>query len=431
MLHGAALAALVLMIGSARAGAQAAVAQTSMPALTLTEAVRRTIAASPAIAGAEGGISTARAAERSASGAFLPALSLTGNTVRSNQTLAATAAAGQTAYGVGLASTLELFDGGRRLATRRAATALELAATAGAVSSRYGVVLLAKRAFYDVLRAQALLGVTAARIQQAERSREIARSRRAAGTATRSDELRTELELNNARQAQLSARVDFDAATLALGRLAGLDGPATAQSDSAALAPKPLPLSITMLEDLAASQAPTVVASRERSRAAAAALRAARTQWLPTISAGAGYNAANHVVLPGALRDGWALQLGLAYPIFNNFRRDEAITQAAVADRVAASTAFDAARAARAEAGRLAGAVTLTAERIALAESAVTAAEEDLRVIEARYRIGASAILDLLTSQLNLVQARTGLVNARFDYLLALAGLEAVVGRDL
>jgi len=54
-----------------------------------------------------------------------------------------------------------------------------------------------------------------------------------------------------------------------------------------------------------------------------------------------------------------------------------------------------------------------------------------MRVQQERYRVGASTILDLLTSQANLTQAETDLVQARFDYLIARAQLEALVGRTL
>jgi outer membrane protein TolC len=58
-------------------------------------------------------------------------------------------------------------------------------------------------------------------------------------------------------------------------------------------------------------------------------------------------------------------------------------------------------------------------------------AREDLRVQDERYRLGASTILDLITSQLNLAQAETDEIAARYDYQIARAELEALVGREL
>jgi outer membrane protein TolC len=66
-----------------------------------------------------------------------------------------------------------------------------------------------------------------------------------------------------------------------------------------------------------------------------------------------------------------------------------------------------------------------------LARVGVTVARETYRMQELRYRSGASTILDLLDAQVNLAQAEAGLVQARYATRLALAGLEAILGRRL
>jgi outer membrane protein TolC len=48
-----------------------------------------------------------------------------------------------------------------------------------------------------------------------------------------------------------------------------------------------------------------------------------------------------------------------------------------------------------------------------------------------RYRAGASTILDLLDAQVNLAEAEADLVEARYETRLALAQLEAMLGRRL
>jgi outer membrane protein TolC len=68
---------------------------------------------------------------------------------------------------------------------------------------------------------------------------------------------------------------------------------------------------------------------------------------------------------------------------------------------------------------------------VELERTAVLVARENFRVQEARYRAGASQILDLLSAQLALTVAESNLVQARFSLRLALAGLEAIIGRRL
>jgi outer membrane protein len=52
-------------------------------------------------------------------------------------------------------------------------------------------------------------------------------------------------------------------------------------------------------------------------------------------------------------------------------------------------------------------------------------------VQETRYKAGATTILDLLTAQVQLTEAESNLVQARFASRLALAELEALLGRRL
>jgi outer membrane protein TolC len=69
--------------------------------------------------------------------------------------------------------------------------------------------------------------------------------------------------------------------------------------------------------------------------------------------------------------------------------------------------------------------------KIEITQTSVAAAREDLRVQQERYRLGASTIVDVLTSQEALNQAEVDVVVARFDYLRAKAQLEALIGRTL
>ena len=48
-----------------------------------------------------------------------------------------------------------------------------------------------------------------------------------------------------------------------------------------------------------------------------------------------------------------------------------------------------------------------------------------------RYGVGDSTLLDVLTSQTQLDQARSDLIRARYDQRVAKAQLEALVGREL
>ncbi len=77
------------------------------------------------------------------------------------------------------------------------------------------------------------------------------------------------------------------------------------------------------------------------------------------------------------------------------------------------------------------GALRTAQEQVSIQTVSVAAAEEDLRVQKQRYDLGALTILDVLTSEAALIQARSTLIQARYNYRVAKAQLEALVGRDL
>jgi outer membrane protein TolC len=69
--------------------------------------------------------------------------------------------------------------------------------------------------------------------------------------------------------------------------------------------------------------------------------------------------------------------------------------------------------------------------QIAIATANVAAAAEALRVQQERYRVGAAILLDLLTAEAGMTQASEARVQARYNYLIARAQVEALVGHPL
>jgi outer membrane protein len=69
--------------------------------------------------------------------------------------------------------------------------------------------------------------------------------------------------------------------------------------------------------------------------------------------------------------------------------------------------------------------------RVEVGQLSVAAAREDLRVQQQRYQAGASTLLDVLTSQTQLREAESALIQARLDARVARAQLEALIGRPL
>lgn len=441
----AAIVVLGVMTPSVAAVAQQPVVVTALDSVTtprldtlldLPTVVARALEYSPQATLGEEGVRTARSEGRVATGAYLPSVALNSTALRSDIMSGASSVPGgpavpsASAYSAGVSSSLEVYTGGRRGADRARARANLGAAEANKVSTRFTVTLQAQRAYFEALRGGDLLAVARARVARAQEGLRYARDRVRAGTATRSDQLRAELELTAAEQQTLAASDTLQAAAYALGRLVGSDGPVGAQPP-ASLAPVPLALSDSEIVRLAVAASPGVRAAEASSRATEAATRSARALYLPDLRLTGGYNAANESVVIGAVRPGWTVGLGTSFPLFNGFQREDAVIRADAANEVARATALDAARQARSESARLINALRLADRNIALASQAVTAAREDLRVQTERYRAGIATALDRMTSELAVTQAELGLVAAHYNYQVTRATLEALVGQPL
>lgn len=404
--------------------------------VTLDEAIRRALDVQPAIIQAQGTQRNAGASQRSAFGAFLPSLSLTGGSAHAsgnrfnsatNQIVSGPAS---TSYTGGLSLNLTLFDGFARFATSNAAAASADAADAGYVNQRFQVTLTTKQLFYNALATEELVHVAEAQVRQAQQQMDIAVQKLHAGSATRSDSLRSVVVLGNANLALLQARANLATAQANLGRQVGVDQPVRAAPDSA-LAPFP---DTAALRVDAIAHAPQVAQADAQAHAAASQVTVARAQYFPSFTAGysngytgfdAPWSSTNSYV------NNWTLRFSVSLPIFNGFTREQQLVAADVQRDVAVAQAADTRRLVGAQLTQQIAALQTSYTQIDIATTNVAATTEDLRVQQERYRVGASTILDLLTSEANLTQAQTNLVQARFNYYIARAQLEALVGRTL
>ncbi|SVC94781.1 uncharacterized protein METZ01_LOCUS347635, partial [marine metagenome] len=127
----------------------------------------------------------------------------------------------------------------------------------------------------------------------------------------------------------------------------------------------------------------------------------------------------------------WNFNFNMSYPLFNGFSREASVVRAESTAYVARLQEDDARRGARQEADAAIRFLETSEMAIDIAGEALLVANEDLRVTRERYRVGVAIILDVVTSQIAVDQARVDLVNSRYDYVLARAELEAILGMEL
>jgi outer membrane protein len=409
--------------------------------ISLAEAIQMAQQNSPQAIQAEGTQRTSKAARVAAVGAILPSATLNaghvvqlgGGLTRLNSNGEQVTVAQKPTNNTGLSLNMTLFDGGQRLYDLRTANYQIAAAEANRVAVKYNISLGVKQQYFAVLAA--IESQDAADLQMAQAAEQFKSSvaRVRAGAATRSDSLRGVIQIGNAQLAQITAASAKEAAEAALTRLVGSPVPVTAdpasvQENMAAL-PDSAQLAVLALTGPAVQQAQANLDVAEESR------KASKATYLPSLSASYSRTGSGTDPQFGFGSDPYTysgrLSFQLSYPIFNNFQREQQVVVAKVAEVNAQSSLRDAQLGAVSTLTQNIGAIRSASQRVAIQVASVAAAKEDVRVQQQRYNIGASVMLDLVTSQAALATAEQALIQARYDYRIARAQLEALVGRDL
>jgi outer membrane protein TolC len=408
--------------------------------VTLDEAIRLAERVQPDVVRASTAVRTAGAQRRNAWGAFLPNLTasssasdffsegesrvdpVTGLVTRGNST--------NRSISTSLSASIDLFTGFRRGAELSAARANESAADASLIDARFQQSLATTNQFLDALAAAQLVRVREASVRRAEEQLKVSVAKLHAGSATRSDSLRSLVTLGTTQLDLITTQTDLATAEANLARLIGESGRVRAADDSAFYGVAPV-LDTQAIRLEAESKSPRVQSAISSASAARADVRASRSGYWPTLalSANTGWNGnrENDYTLLNQRQ----ISLALRWSLFDRFDRELNIVQREADLDVAEATAADAKRGVEAELQKWLAQLDAAKARIQITQTSVAAATEDLRVQQERYRVGASTIVDVLTSQEALNQAEVDVVNARFDYLRAKAQLEALIGRKL
>ncbi|HYT04236.1 MAG TPA: TolC family protein [Gemmatimonadales bacterium] len=424
---------LLLAVLQLQAAPVPSIPDDSLPTVTLAEALRRATGLDPNYVAALGQVDNAEWARRSAFAVFiLPSITLSAADSRLNPPgfnfITGSGLLGKQVTAQ-LNARYDLFLGGQKLAElSRSGAALE-AAHAGELVARFAAAQLTESEYYAVLADAELLRVARERLQRAEQQLAVARARVVSGAAVQTDSLQLRLELTQARVGQLLQESALRIARLELGRRVGAAGPVEAAPLDTTPAPD-LPITLADAINEGATQGPQYRVARANERAAGAAFRARLGDYLPHATLSLNALAFDSVFYPTFFKQ-TTLTLGVSFPLWDNGQRELALSRARATRDVARAIRQDKDKAVQRDVtAAYDGYVTARAAGQQAAEGLLVA-RENYRVQQARYRTGATTILDLLKAQSDLDDAAAVLVQARYATRLALAGLETILGRRL
>lgn len=409
----------------------------AVPEVTLQEAIALANRVQPGVVQAQVAINNAEAQKKVALGAWLPTLNAASGAgyfysegARVDPNTGQFIAGETETVNLGLSTSWDVFTGFRRGNDSKAARAGLTAAEASFANASYQQRFNTTIQFFTALAGREIVSVREQSVKRAEEQLKAAVVRLHAGTATRSDSLRSVVTLGNTRVALSQAQAGLIGAEAALARLIGYDGRVRAADDSAFYNPV-IAVDTTLLLEEALSRSPSVQSTSATLAQAQAQYKASKSTYWPQLALGGSWTYNGNNSNNFGLQNQRQVNLGLNWAIFNRFVRERnvelqesnlLVAQANAADAVHQVQSLMLGQFAQVEATRL---------QMEISQQSLEASREDLRVVAERYRLGVATIVDLLVSQESLTQAELEVVNARFAYLQALAQIEAIVGRPL
>ena len=373
----------------------------------------------------------AAAAYASSRGRWLPSLQAdaSGGPARAISSNPARVPADRTTVSTSLSLQYLLFDFGARGGTMAAAHEALFAADLTHNSTVQAVVLQAEGGYFGYQAARGLREASLLSVKTAQTNLTAAERRHDVGLATIADVLQARTALAQSQLAAQTAEGNTQAAraqlALALGLSANTRFDVVADTGATPLAV--LAENVDSLIERAAQRRPDVMAARATARQSAQLVRVVQSALFPSFTMGAtrGQAFSNATSLQGTT---FALTFGVTVPLFSGLSRESDVAAAKENSAVAAARAEQSRLNAAAQVWTSYWALQTATQRVATAGELLASATQSEEVARGRYAEGVGSIIDLLTAQSALADARAQAIQSRWTWYFALAQLARDAG---
>lgn len=430
---------------------QAALAYGQVRTLTLDQARQTALERNLSVAQAQNIIESAQASVLAATGNYLPTVSASASWNRSQ-----TEAKGQyfnpatqrlvTSVGrtvgssirTGVDASYTVFDGFAREGTMKRASSNAIASEQTAARTRQSIVFQVESAYLNVLRNEQLVKVSEENLKRDNRQLERITESNRVGALSLADVYRQQSQVAADELNLITAQNNYDKSKADLVALIGLDvSEEYAIADpsvSTEIAQSELESTVNQyknfreLSERAIAKRPDYQAATESFNAAEASVTSARSGYLPSISASAGYGLYGDQF--STLSDTKSLSWGLSlrWNIFDGFGTNQALQSAQVQRKNADLSLQQTQRNINVEIKKALLDLDAARKQYEVSLKGLVSSTQDYRIAEERYNLGAGTLLDLLTANANLVNAQANKVNASYNYVTAKRNVEYVLG---
>ena len=335
----------------------------------------------------------------------------------------------RTEYGPSISLNYLLLDFGGRSGSVETARQDLFAANLTHNATIQNTVLQAQVAYFNYMATLALLNAERSALAEAQANLNAAQGRNRVGLATIADVLQARTALSQEQLNLETIQGNLQAARGGLAAALGL--PANLPFDLEPLAGgvpvRVMTQSVDSIINDALRNRPDLAAARAQAAAAYAQVRVARAAELPSLNLSG--NGARTYTSPATFAGpSYTVSLGLSIPIFNGFSHQYDVA-AAKAQADAFSALADQTRQNVVTQVFVSYYALQTAQqRVVTADDLLASAEQSAQVAAGRYREGVGSIIDLLTAQSALANARAQQVQSRWQWYTSLAQLARDAG---
>jgi TolC family type I secretion outer membrane protein len=400
--------------------------------LTLHGCVELAIRNQPAIKAARENVNAGQGRVAQAASPYLPQVSASTGYAESRSSGGALGDSISKTYTTSLSANQILYDFGRSGNTLDAARFGTRSAERDAERVVSEVILNVKRSYYALLAAGKLMAVARKALEQAESHLRQAEAFFRAGSKPRFDVTRAEVELNDAKLGVINAKNSVRLRTVELQNAMGLDPGKELEIEDILSAQVVIPEMKQALDESAKSR-PELLKLEADIEAARAKVKAEESDYFPSLSVNGAYNWARGTaemgMFKGDIQNSWNAGIILTMPLFEG-----GVTKGRVGEARANLGALEAQRdtvkqSILIELHQAYADIESAAARIAVMESSLRNARDNLELAQGRYQAGVGVTIEVTDAQVASVNAETNHVQALYDYQLAAARLFKAMGK--
>ncbi len=375
---------------------------------------------------------------QSAYGGLLPTVDASGSYGHTTKWVAPVPGVGSEEYSAGISGKLVLFNGFANTSNISRANANANSAEYSLNRTEQSTVYQTHQLFLNVVRNYQLLKVNEDNVKRSKRQLERITESNKVGAVALADVYRQQVQVGSDELSLIQAQNSYENSKADLIAYLGVNFDKEYVFDFTGI-----PTNIDTAEfvvvnsqysnfnDLvksAVEKRPDHQSMIENLNSAEASVTIAQGEHYPTVSANLDYGYSNNVF--SRLTDNKKLDFGVtvSVPIFRGFSTQTQIEQAQVQKRNAEERLMQSKRQISVDVRKALLNLEAAEKQVQVTSTSVASAEEDRKIAEEKYNLGAGTLLDLLIANANYSTAQSNKVNAVNNYLLAKKQTEYSLG---